>query len=837
MAVISLALQLGDGLVKLYDFWGTVQDAPHEVGEMLIDLNLLSKILKELLNREDPSPHVKDVLEHCNSKVEVLLSIVREFEPDFTSHSGRVRLWKAFKAAHKKRKVKRFRDSLQETKATLLLALVPQLQIPPVYVGEMQVSIGTQKDRKQSQAAIEIKEVLDCGILPYSKVEGSTNTPKEDTAELPEVLNDTEPEFLKFATDPEANLQATIGTALQLAAENYFRGGAFEKAMSETIHRVATIQTTFHCSGSNERSSDNEEPDAAVNGKFSATDFDIVHRQRASQSRICRKTRAIGALLGTIWLRKTSVQVNSHTGKNVDVVSSVTFFPSWWLTKVGIRHGIEANALSTRTGWQFNFNPIRAVPDDSTIFNACHRGEIQTVRALLSKGAASVRDTNSKGWTPLHFAVLAKDETNADLCEFLISEGADKTALAFEGPTENALSPITIFSTTEKQRPTEMKIKILRLFEDCIDMSEPNSDGWTVLADLVSSFNMEGGAITSNSVIWFLRSVKPEAMVSYAPRTLWHGLQHALRSFIYLEQKNMVVKNRLNFLVGDGFPESYGMAIAYWIVLLAVGKSLLPMLLAAGAMLRIEGFDYDPEKEIDPVLLAKQLHVPYETWCKALPGSLDRVDEVLISELDVALEETEWSEELFRKLKSGFEQPGKTKKTKTKYCCSVCLDDYSRLGHGLVEPRWITFTECTRSKHRFNCCCPKVLEHYRMPGYWRASLDHQPDSAEDSDSGDEVPHDAESDTVDHELGSDHLESSWIVECERIIKEVENHRGKDLFQTAAARIYCCQARVWLGSYQTGEMVCGTCFFKREKYIDEELKEDRDIFSSIPSSFMS
>jgi hypothetical protein len=146
MAVVSLALQLAGGLIKLYDFWGTVQDAPHEVSEMLMDLKLLSRILNELVNRKDPSPHVKDALEHCDTKVEartpfsnplqensntfqVLLSIVREFEPDFTKHSSRVRMWKAFKAARKKQKLKRFRDSLQETKTTLLLALIPQLYV------------------------------------------------------------------------------------------------------------------------------------------------------------------------------------------------------------------------------------------------------------------------------------------------------------------------------------------------------------------------------------------------------------------------------------------------------------------------------------------------------------------------------------------------------------------------------------------------------------------------------------------------------------------------------------------------------------------------------------
>lgn len=69
--MVSLALQLAGGLIKLYDFWGTVQDAPAEVGEMLMDLKLLSRILNELVNRKDPGTHVQDALEHCDGKVQV----------------------------------------------------------------------------------------------------------------------------------------------------------------------------------------------------------------------------------------------------------------------------------------------------------------------------------------------------------------------------------------------------------------------------------------------------------------------------------------------------------------------------------------------------------------------------------------------------------------------------------------------------------------------------------------------------------------------------------------------------------------------------------------------
>jgi hypothetical protein len=97
MVVVSLALQLAGGIIKLYDFWGTVKDAPQEVTEMLMDLKMLSRILNELVSRKDPSPHVKDALEHCDTKVEVksLSSIsarrsVADIRKGASKHSERI---------------------------------------------------------------------------------------------------------------------------------------------------------------------------------------------------------------------------------------------------------------------------------------------------------------------------------------------------------------------------------------------------------------------------------------------------------------------------------------------------------------------------------------------------------------------------------------------------------------------------------------------------------------------------------------------------------------------------------------------------------------------------
>lgn len=281
--------------------------------------------------------------------------------------------------------------------------------MPPAYVDEKQMQ-NQNATKGVRTATVEkweftskVEDILDSDQPPRPKLQSSAVDPTGEPTDSAYAKLD----FRKLTTEfPEAH-QASIGSAFQLAAESYFKGGAFEKAMSDTVHRVATIQTTYRYGRDKEESnSDDEKPAVAMPCKSSATGLDIAHSKskgrRASQSRICHRTSATGTLFGTIWLRTTSVQISASTCKNVDIVSSFTFFPSWWLTKVGMKYGMEANLFTTPTGWQFNFNPVRAVPDDSPIFNACQKGNIETVRFLLTEGEASVRDTNSKGWTPLH---------------------------------------------------------------------------------------------------------------------------------------------------------------------------------------------------------------------------------------------------------------------------------------------------------------------------------------------------------------------------------------------------------------------------------------------------
>lgn len=128
-------------------------------------------------------------------------------------------------------------------------------------------------------------------------------------------------------------------------------------------------------------------------------------------SPICHRTSATGVLFGSVWVRRSTLVVRgkgSTAGEasgQVEVVTSVIFYPAPWLGRIGLGgHGVEAklNRSAVSSEWQFKISAVRAVPDDAPIPTMCRQGNVMAVRTMLEGRHASVRDTSPAGWTPLH---------------------------------------------------------------------------------------------------------------------------------------------------------------------------------------------------------------------------------------------------------------------------------------------------------------------------------------------------------------------------------------------------------------------------------------------------
>ena len=205
---------------------------------------------------------------------------------------------------------------------------------------------------------------------------------------------------------PNGVVKAFLKHSLHLAVENLFDSGTVEELMDITTSRV----TTFESASSGEYTSEGyniHNPSLSKARRRQQTEVRNEKNRssfRFSRSRVCHRTSSMGVVVGSIWVRTSTLRLetsSTSSGGNFQIITSFIFYPASWLTRIGFRHGGEASLRNSKYGWQFGFNPIRAVPDNSLIFELCRTGQVRAVELLIQRGDASIHDTSSKGWMPL----------------------------------------------------------------------------------------------------------------------------------------------------------------------------------------------------------------------------------------------------------------------------------------------------------------------------------------------------------------------------------------------------------------------------------------------------
>ena len=291
-------------------------------------------------------------------------------------------------------------------------------------------------------------------------------------------------------------------------------------------------------------------------------------------------------------------------------------------------------------------------------------------------------------------------------------------------------SAVTIFVEKAQSMSAQRKIAMLRLFLDTLDLSEPGDDGWTIIGPLIRTQHKETASLVTNSIMWFLQKFSTDNMIAFAPRTIWHGLQHALRAFLALTQEARVLQKLISLGVNtmnEMINGSHALSIARWMALRATGRHLLPMLMMAAALLHVEGYDWTGDgPEPSRPLVEKQLPFLFSKWTETLTDCIKRADEIMALELEAVMEHVVWTPGSLRGLNYKALESGQTRHRSKILRCSTCGDDYAPLAAGLVEPRWIAFAECTKSKHRYSCLCS---EFPRDPGAIRVTSTQRSDPA------------------------------------------------------------------------------------------------------------
>jgi hypothetical protein len=129
VALVSLAIQLGDNIKKLCDFWQSMNGASKDIQLIIGDLSILADIAESIGEEaRAPRPHTRSLdtslkaLNQCRSGVEELRNIIYKYQPGLASPSPKVLAWTACKFTWQGENVRRFKEALRDTKLTLMLA-------------------------------------------------------------------------------------------------------------------------------------------------------------------------------------------------------------------------------------------------------------------------------------------------------------------------------------------------------------------------------------------------------------------------------------------------------------------------------------------------------------------------------------------------------------------------------------------------------------------------------------------------------------------------------------------------------------------------------------------
>ncbi|TGO12483.1 hypothetical protein BTUL_0088g00610 [Botrytis tulipae] len=155
VGIISLALQLGDGILKLKSFWNAVKDAPEEILYILDELDITHVLLTEIedsLGSQTISPAAARSLQLCQKGVDILNNAVKELEDEMK----RRKKWGGIKMVMKKELLEKMEKRLGRANSLMMMAHQNYIASLSKSRHDEQVRLATQ----QFSEMVEIRNTL-----------------------------------------------------------------------------------------------------------------------------------------------------------------------------------------------------------------------------------------------------------------------------------------------------------------------------------------------------------------------------------------------------------------------------------------------------------------------------------------------------------------------------------------------------------------------------------------------------------------------------------------------------------------------------------------------------
>jgi hypothetical protein len=119
MGIASLAIQVGDCIVRLKGFWDAIKDAPEEIKHLIEEIETLSLVLSEIETGLDfGQESTARCLLFCQKAAKILSDVVTDFEAEIKKR----RRIGCVKAVLRRDAIEKLRERLMTAQSMLMLS-------------------------------------------------------------------------------------------------------------------------------------------------------------------------------------------------------------------------------------------------------------------------------------------------------------------------------------------------------------------------------------------------------------------------------------------------------------------------------------------------------------------------------------------------------------------------------------------------------------------------------------------------------------------------------------------------------------------------------------------
>lgn len=429
----SIALQLADAALKLYNFWKAVRDAPKSMRDLVQNLRVLEGVLKAIHTEEKmlPGPHealpTYEPLLECRRYFDELRALAERLQIDI-SRGKMQRTWKSLKVVFEKSHIDEFKSNLESMKSTLILARQTLARLAKLmvlagypslilismlaahnatFVANSVASITTQLSTQQAENVKAVRNLENMGsqlekhidVVGSALQKASNHTiPGPLMAALKSTIRscarDTfEESFEKHYAELEKAQKEVPQTQRRNCHEDEEEWDNFEPSIPQ---RVSTAMSLLSMDG------DNEIPDKE---QSETVNDDIIEQYDHVTIR-----KRYDTIFGRLLIAVKETFAETVHGKEDDNASfmqnfqaTLTFQPSPWLSRPALwRVSMTQSTPNSRHGLNINptFSPI--VCHKSPVFLACYQGNLRELEHLLVTRQATVHVIDEWGRGLMH---------------------------------------------------------------------------------------------------------------------------------------------------------------------------------------------------------------------------------------------------------------------------------------------------------------------------------------------------------------------------------------------------------------------------------------------------